>query len=90
MIDHRYNRSAEVVLHQPTESPQVQCLKKCLQNITPQHRALLFQFYGSKQTRSDVPTTLGLSSARMKKDVLKLKKCLRACLEEAEENALPE
>jgi hypothetical protein len=89
MFDHRYNRSAEVVLHRPTESPQVKCLKKCLKNITPQHRALLFQFYGSKQTRSDLRTTLGLSSARMKKDVLKLEKCLRACREEAEENVLP-
>ena len=89
MIDHRYNRSAEVVLRQPTESLQVKCLKKCLENITPQHRDLLFQFYSSKQTRSDFPTTLGLSSARMKKDVLKLKKCLRACREDAEENALP-
>lgn len=90
MFDHRYNRSAEVVLHRPTESPRVQCLQKCLKNITPRHRELLFQFYGSKQTRSDVPTTLGLSSARMKKDALKLQKCLRACLEDAEENALPE
>ena len=90
MHDHRYNRSAEVVLHQPTKSPQLQCLKKCLKNITPQHRALLFQFYGSQQTRSDVSTTVGLSSARMKKDVLKLEKCRRACLKEAEENAVPE
>jgi len=90
MFDHRYNQSAEVVLHQPTKSPQVQCLEKCLKNIAPQHRALLFQFYGSRQTRSDLPTTRGLSSGKMKKDALKLKKCLRECIEKAEEKTLPE
>ena len=90
MFDHRYNRSAEVVLYQPTKSPQAQCLEKCLKKIAPRHRALLFQFYGSKQTRSDLPTTLGLSHAQMKKDALKLKKCLRECIEKAAEKALPE
>jgi hypothetical protein len=90
MFDPRYNQSAEVVLYQPTESPQVQCLEKCLKNIAPQHRALLFQFYGSKQTRSYLPTTLGRSNAQMKKDILKLKKCLRECIEKAEHKALPE
>jgi hypothetical protein len=87
MFDHRYNRSAEVVLYQPTKSPQVQCLEECLKNITPQHRALLFQFYGCKRTRSDFPATLGLSNGQMKKDELKLKKCLRECIEKAEKKA---
>jgi len=87
MFDHRYNRSAEVVLHQATKSPQAQCLEKCLKNIAPRHRALLFQFYDRKQTRSDSPTTLGLSNTQMKKDALKLMKCLRECIARAGEKA---
>ena len=90
MNGYPYNRSAEVVLHQRRESRQgAECLEKCLKQLTPRQRTLLFQFYGSKQTRTGVSATLGLSHAQMKKSALKIKKCMRECLEKAEENDFP-
>lgn len=90
MSESSYNRSAEVVLRRSRESRQrVECLEKCLQHLAPQHRELLLQRFANKKAPIELSATRGLSIAQMKKGVANLRTCMRKCLDEAEENALP-
>lgn len=87
MSDHRYNRSAEVVLHQPSESRAgADCLEKCLKVLSPAQRDLLWKFYG---TENPLPPDLAMSILQLKTGTHQLRECLRKCLEESEDNRLP-
>ena len=82
MSDHRYNRSAEVVLHQATKSRVgAECLEKCLKVLSPEQRDLLWKFYG---TENSLPPDLTASILQLKTGTHELRECLRKCLEEAE------
>jgi DNA-directed RNA polymerase specialized sigma24 family protein len=84
------NRSAEVVLRQPRDSSNAHtCLDKCLKRLKPEQVQLLLRAYGDRRELNNLAAFRGVSVFEMKKVRSRLVKCIKKCVEEAEDKAFP-
>jgi DNA-directed RNA polymerase specialized sigma24 family protein len=82
------NRSAEVVLRQPSDwSNERKCLDGYLKRLKPQERELIWQVYGENRSLSNLAATAGVSVAQLLETRSRLANCMKKCIKEIEWNA---
>jgi DNA-directed RNA polymerase specialized sigma24 family protein len=81
------NRSAEVVLRQPSNARK--CMDKCLKRLKPRERELILRVVGDQRDRNDLAAFMGVSVFQLKKIKSRLVTCIKKCMEESEDKAFP-
>ena len=82
-----YQKSFNEVADEPAAENQIDCLQKCLQQLSPDNRELIIQYYqgdkGEKiENRKKLGVRLGVAMNTLRMRAQRLREQLQACVEE--------